>query len=158
MVGVTYSAPMDALAFTTATDVFEFTPAADRAMVLLGMRLGQTTDLGDAAEEVLRIGLYRDVTAGATGTALTEVAYGNAAASAAVSAAVVANRGTASTGGTLIDIISWNIRIPLEWFPIPELRPKFSNLAAEGPVSSFRLLAAPTDSITVSGALYWVEV
>jgi hypothetical protein len=155
---VVYSAPIDALAFTAATDVFEITPAADRAVRILGMRLCQTTDLQDAAEEVLRIGVYRDATAGSTGTALTEVAYTNAALSGTVQTAVVANRGTPSSGGTLIDVIGWNIRIPLEWYPIPELRPKFSNLAAEGPVSTFRLMSAPTDSITVSGCLYWTEV
>jgi hypothetical protein len=155
---ITYSAPMDALAFTAATDVFECTPAADRPMVILGMSLCQTTDLGDAAEEVLRIGIYTDVTAGSTGTALTEQAYSNESGTGTVTAAVVANRGTASTGGTLVGVIGWNIRIPLEWYPIPELRPKFSNIAAEGPVSSFRLLAAPTDSITVSGTLYWTEI
>ena len=153
-----YSAPMDALAVTAATDLFEITPAADRAVVIYGMSLCQTTDLGDASEEVLRIGIYQDVTAGSTGTAATEVPYSNEAVSAAVSAAVVSNRGTPSTGGTLIGIIGWNIRIPLEWFPIPELRPKFSNLAAEGPVSSFRLVSAPTDSITTSGTLYWTEI
>jgi hypothetical protein len=70
----------------------------------------------------------------------------------------VTNRGTPSSGGTLLGIIGWNIRIPLEWFPIPELRPKFSNIAAEGPVSAFRLISAPADSITVSGTLYWTEV
>lgn len=155
---VVYSAPMDALAFTTATDVWEITPAADRACVIFGMSLCQTTDLGDAQEEVLRIGIYGDVTAGATGTALTEGPYTNESLAGAVTTAVVANRGTASTGGTLLGIIGWNIRIPLEWYPIPEMRPKFSNIAAEGPVSSFRLLAAPTDSITVSGTLYWTEV
>lgn len=155
---IVYSAPIDALAFTAATDVFEITPAADRAILIYGMTLCQTTDLGDAAEEVLRIGLYRDVTAGSTGTALTEVKYSNDAAMGTVQTAVVANRGTPSTGGTLIDIIGWNIRIPLYWYPIPELRPKFSNLAAEGPTSSFRLVSAPTDSITVSGCLYWTEI
>jgi hypothetical protein len=155
---VIYSAPIDAAAFTTATDIAEITPAADRAVIIYGLTLCQTTDLGDAAEEVLRIGIYGDVTAGSTGTALTEVPYTNESASAAVTAAVVTNRGTASTGGTLLGIIGWNIRIPLEWFPIPELRPKFSNIAAEGPVSSFRLMAAPADSITVSGTLYWTEV
>lgn len=153
-----YSAPIDALAFTTATDIAEITPAADRAVIIYGLSLCQTTDLQDAAEEVLRIGIYQDVTAGSTGTALTEVPFTNEAVSATVSAAVVANRGTPSSGGTLIGVIGWNIRIPLEWYPIPELRPKFSNLAAEGPVSTFRLLAAPTDSITVSGTLYWTEV
>ena len=38
------------------------------------------------------------------------------------------------------------------------MRPKFSNLAAEGPVSTFRLITAPADSITVAGALYWTEI
>jgi hypothetical protein len=38
------------------------------------------------------------------------------------------------------------------------MRPKFSNIAAEGPVSTFRLIAAPADSITISAALYWTEI
>ena len=153
-----YAANFSAQAITTATDLFEITVAADRPIVVYGMQLGQTTDLGDAAEEVLMIGLYRDVTAGSTGTAATEYAYTNVSSAAANTAAVVTLRGTASTGGTLIDIIPWNIRIPLQWFPIPEMRPKFSNLAAEGPVSSFRLIAAPADSITASGVVYWAEM
>jgi hypothetical protein len=155
---VIHAANFSASAFTTATDIFEFTPVVDRAVYIYGMTLGQTTDLSDAAEEVLMIGLYRDVTAGSTGTAATEYVYSNFSASASPTLAVVSNRGTASTGGTLIDIIPWNIRIPLMWFPLPELRPKFSNIAAEGPVSSFRLIAAPTDSLTVSGTLYWTSI
>lgn len=155
---INYSAVMDAQAFTTATDLFECTPAADRAMVIIAMKLCQTTDLGDAQEEVLRIGIYEDVTAGSTGTAITETPYSNESGVAANTAAVVVNRGTASTGGTLIDIIGWNIRVPLFWEPPPMAPVKFSNIAAEGPVSSFRLLSAPTDSITISGSLIWTEI
>lgn len=152
-----YAANQSAQAVTTATDLFELTPATDRPIIVYGMTLGQTTDLGDASEEVLMIGLYRDVTAGSGGTAATEYAYTNTA-SAASPTCAVRMLGTASTGGTLIDIIPWNIRIPLMWFPIPEMRPKFSNIAAEGPTSSFRLIAAPTDSITLSGVVYWAEM
>jgi hypothetical protein len=155
---IVYSAVANAEAVTGATDLFECTPAVDRPAIIYGMHLCQTTDLQDAAEEVLRIGIYTDVSAGATGTAITETSYSNESALAANTMAVVANRGTPSTGGTLIGVIGWNIRIPFEWFPIPELRPKFSNIAAEGPVSSFRLLTAPTDSITISGTLYWTEI
>lgn len=154
---VIYGANFSAQAVTTATDIFECTPAADRPVYIYGLSLGQTTDLGDAAEEVLMIGIYRDCTAGSGGTANTEYIYNN---NAAGSASDMATRslGTASTGGTLIDIIPWNIRIPLLWVPIPEMRPKFSNLAAEGPVSTFRLIAAPTDSLTVSAVLYWATI
>lgn len=155
---IIHAANFSAQAITTATDLFEITPAVDRPVVIYGMSLGQTTDLGDAAEEVLMIGVYRDVTAGATGTAATEYVYTNVAAGVTPTAAVVTLRGTASTVGTLIDIIPWNIRIPLLWIPIPEMRPKFSNIAAEGPTSSFRLIAAPADSITASGVLYWTEI
>ena len=154
---VIYGANFSAQAITTATDIFEITPAADRPVVIYGMTLGQTTDLGDAQEEVLMIGIYRDCTAGSGGTANTEYVYNNAAVGAANTAAT-RSLGTASTGGTLIDIIPWNIRVPLAWIPIPEMRPKFSNIAAEGPTSTFRLIAAPADSITVSAVLYWAEL
>lgn len=154
---VIYAANFSAQAVTTATDMFEITVAADRPAVIYGMTLGQTTDLGDAAEEVLMVGVYRDVTAGSGGTAATEYVYTNTSV-AATNTAAVRVLGTASTGGTLIDIIPWNIRMPLNWIPIPEMRPKFTNLAAEGPVSSFRLIAAPADSLTISGVLYWTEI
>lgn len=154
---IIYTANFDAQAVTTATDMFEITPATDRPCVVFGISLLQTTDLGDTNEEVLRIGLYRDVTAGSGGSALTEVVYTNVSAAAAATAAV-RSLGTASTGGTLIDIIGWNIRIPLLWIPIPDMRPHFCNIAAEGPTSSFRLIGAPADSITVSGCIYWEEI
>ena len=154
---VIHAANFSAQAMTTATDVFEMTPATDRAVFIFGLTLGQTTDLQDAGEEVLNIGLYRDCTAGSGGTANTEYIYSNHSGSAANTMAT-RSLGTSSTGGTLIDIIPWNIRIPLLWVPIPEMRPKFSNIAAEGPVSTFRLIAAPTDSITVSAVLYWTEI
>jgi hypothetical protein len=148
-----YSAPIDALAFTTATDVFEITAAASTRVMIHQLELCQTTDLSDAAEEVLRIGWYRGVTAGATGTALTESPY-NDSNNGAATAAVVANRGTASTGGTLLHIIGWNIRIPLEKIWTPETRP----ILELSTVGTFKLLAAPADSITVSGTLLWEEL
>lgn len=154
---VTYAANFSAQAVTTATDMQELTPAADRAIYIMGFTLGQTTDLQDAAEEVLMVGVYRDATAGSGGTAATEYKYTNDALGGTVQTAV-RQLGTASSGGTLIDILPWNIRMPLYHFPIPELRLKFSNLAAEGPTSSFRLIAAPADSVTISSTIIWTEV
>ncbi len=153
---IIHGANIDATAITTATDIAEFTPVVDRPIEIYGLAICQTTDLSDAAEEVLRIGIYRDATAGSGGTAATEYVYSNVAAGVTPTAGV-RFVGTASTGGTLIDIIGWNIRIPLLWIPIPEMRPKFSNIAAEGPTSTFRLIAAPADSITCSIAVYWTE-
>lgn len=143
----------DALAVTTATDLFHITVATDVPIVLLEMKLGQSTDLGDAAEEVLRIGLYRGVTGGSGGTALTEIPLlGGDGASSSV---VLANNTSISTGGNLIDMDPWNIRMPFLWCPVPELRPVVTT--TYDPVS-FRLMAAPADSITVSGSLKWMEI
>lgn len=146
-----YSGVFDNTAVSTATDIFHVTPAANRPVRLIGMTLGQTSDLGDAAEEVLRIGLYRGVTGGSGGTAITEVAYDSPTGPTA-SAAVLTLNTSASTSGTLLEVITWNIRVPLMWFPIPELRPDIT--AAEG-VVAMRLIGAPADAITLSGTLFW---
>jgi hypothetical protein len=145
---------MDALAFTTATDIFHLTAVADAPLSFHMLELGQHTDLGDAAEEVLRIGVYRAVTGGSGGTALTEVAYSRSD-NPVTGTAVLANNTTASTAGTLIQIITWNIRIPTQWVWTPEMRPRCD--AGVDPFS-FRLLAAPADSITVSGTVVWEEL
>lgn len=149
----TYTASQDAQAITTAVDLFHITAATDKPVVLHWLDLGQTTDLGDAAEEVLRIGVYRGVTGGGGGTGLTEVGVNDLAPTAG---AAVVGQGTASTGGTLIWLIFWNIRQagPV-WVPTPELRPRIS--AANDPIA-FRLMAAPADSVTISGTLAWEEV
>lgn len=148
-----YTASQDAQAITTAVDLFHITVAAEKPVVFHWLELMQTTDLGDAAEEVLRIGVYRGVTGGGSGTALTEVALND---NHPTASAAVAGQGTASTGGTLAWIIGWNIRQagPI-WVPTPELRIECD--AANDPVA-FRLLAAPADSITVSATLAWEEL
>jgi hypothetical protein len=147
-----HAAVIDALAFTTATDVFEVTAPSTARIRFHQLDLSQTTDLQDAAEEVLRIG-YRGVTAGSTGTALTENTYVDSNDGAAT-AAIVANRGTASTGGTLLQIIGWNIRIPLQYIWTPETMP----VIELSTVGTFKLVAAPADSITISGTLLWEEL
>ena len=149
-----YSAVIDALAFTTATDIFECTVTSDAPVLFHALELCQTTDLQDANEEVLRIGYYTGATAGSTGTALTETNY-NRVDLPTLSLAVVANRGTPSSGGTLRAVHGWNIRVPFEKIWTPEMRPRVDS---GEDVVTFKLLSAPTDSITISGTLYWEEL
>lgn len=151
--GFVYTASQTAQAVTTAVDLFHITAAADRPVRLHWLEIYQTTDLGDAAEEVIGIGIYRGVTGGGAGSALTEVALDNDAPTALTA---VVGQGTASTGGTLIWQIGWNIRQagPI-WVPTPELRPRDD--ANSDPIA-FRLMAAPTDSITLSAMVAWEEL
>lgn len=151
-----YTASQDAQAVSTAVDLFHFTVADDVPMFLWSLELAQTTDLGDSQEEVLRIGLYRGVTGGGGGSALTEVPINDRVNSLSSSAATaVVGQGTASTSGTLVKMFYWNIRQagPV-WIATPEtaIRIGQGNSAA-----ALRLLAAPSDSITLSGEVMWYE-
>jgi hypothetical protein len=143
---------MDAIAVTTATDLFHLTATSDSPILIHEIDLCQTTDLGDAQEEVLRIGVYTGVTGGSGGTAATEVALGDYA---AVTGVVLMANSSISTGGTLKWVIGWNIRVPLEKIWTPETRPRVDS--GDDPIA-FRLLVAPTDSVTISGTLVWEEL
>ncbi len=149
-----FSAPLTPAAITTTADLFHVTVATDNPVTLVAMELYNTTDLGDAQEEVLSIALVRGTTGGGTGgTALTEVNFADGG-GATATAAVLGLNTTVSTGGTVLAHMGWNVRVPFLWCPVPELRPTID--AAQDPVV-FRLLAAPADSITIGGAIYWFE-
>jgi len=148
-----YSAPLTPTAITTTVDFFHITAAAENPVTLYAMQLYNTTDVGDLQEEVLSIALARGITGGTGGTGLTEVHYGDGGGS-AVTATVVGMNTTVSTAGTILEHIGWNVRIPLFWCPIPELRPTAD--ATQDPVV-FRLLTAPADSITIGGTVWWYE-
>lgn len=150
--GFFYTASQDAQAITGAVDLVFCTVAADVPVYLWGFDIGNTTDLGDANEEVLRIGIYTGVTGGGGGTALTEVSLNDRAPT--VGAAWV-GQGTASTVGTLRKTIYWNVRqAGPAWLATPETVIRCS--AANDPIA-FRLLAAPADSITLSYEVLWEE-
>lgn len=154
--GQIYSALWDNKSVTAAIDLFECTVGADRPILIHQLDVYQTSDLGDAAEEVLRIGIYRGSTGGSGGTAITEVRYVDGDAPANITAVVeYATGGTSSTGGTLIHNLGWNVRIPTQYIWTPELRPRID--AGEDPVS-FRLIAAPADAITMGACLIFEEL
>jgi hypothetical protein len=144
----------DADAVTAATDAVEGTTvAADAPVYLHLLELLQTSDLGDAAEEVIKVAVLRGVTAGSGGTAATENALVTSA-QPAPSTATNTWHSSASTGGTRLWLYGWNIRIPTVWAPLIEHRPRVD--AGEDPYS-FRLVSAPTDSLTISLTHIWEE-
>lgn len=149
-----YSVTDDAVAVTGAIDIVEVTVAADKPVILRLLEILQTTDLGDAAEEVIKIAVLRGVTAGSGGTAATENGLGSADAPTATAAATTF-RTTGSTGGTRIWLYGWNVRIPTPWCPPPDL---IAKVAADEDPYSFRLVSAPTDSLTCSMTHAWEEV
>lgn len=149
-----FTASQDAQAITTAVDLFHFTIADDKPMCLWALELCNTTDLGDANEEVLKFGFYKAVTGGGGGTALTEVALSDLHGASAGTAVV--GQGTASTGGTLVKTFYWNVRQagPVWVATTPEAAIRVGQGSS---ACAIRLLAAPADSITVSAEACWFE-
>lgn len=140
------------------TDLWEILPAANLPCKIRGIRLGQTSELGDTAEESLRITIRRmaaTVTSGSGGSSdapvqvdLTGISPGFAG--------ETNNTTVATTSGTseIVEEIAWNIRnSPFEiWYPDPVFAPKAVNAEA----LIVRCESTVTDDITFAGTI-WIE-
>ncbi len=110
-------------------DLLELLPADDKPVKLRGLLLSQTSEVGDAAEEGLRISVARlqTPTSGSGGSSVTPRAMDSADSAAGV-AAECANTTVATDAGTTQTLVelAWNIRqSPYEmWFPDDRFCPK----------------------------------
>lgn len=150
-----YSVTFSAVAVTAAQDLFEITPADDKPVEIVGIELGQTSDAGDAADELLQISIIRGhTTSGSGGSAATPVPKdpdaGAAGFTAEVNNTTVASVGTTTT----LHTGAWNVRAGyINWFPEGD-RP----MAKQGNTTIVVRQTAPADSITMSGTLHLREL
>lgn len=133
------------------SDLLEITPADDKPVLLRSVILGQTSELGDAAEEGLEITIKRlgaTFTSGSGGSTVTPVPRDSADAAAGCTCECN-NTTIATTGGTTSTLaeLAWNIRnSPYEWTcPDPAWAPKVKQ--GEGLVVCCE--STPADNITV---------
>lgn len=142
------------------TDLFSLQAADDIPIRLRGFVLGNVSEVGDAAEEALRITvnyLPSTFTVGSGGSAITAVAPGNEPSGTAWSMTARANDTTvATTSGTLIvrTEFAWNIRnSPYEyWYPDLDYCP----VARQTHGLVIRQETTAADDYTFSGGC-WVE-
>lgn len=134
------------------SDLLSIQPADDKPCRLVGWILGQSTEVGDAAEESLRITVRHmtaTVTIGSGGSAVTPVANrpgtGDVAAAGFTARCNDTTVATTSGTSTVMEELGWNVRAtPWErWIP-EELRP----IAIQGEVLIVRLESTPADDIT----------
>lgn len=139
-------------------DLIEIAPADDKPIKLRGFSLSNISEVGDSAEEGLRISVLRmtaTVTSGSGGSAPTPSPMDSA--DAACGAAIEVNNTTVATtsGSTLqLDELGWNIRnSPYEhWYPDDRFCPK-----AKGTEYLFvRLQTTPADDFT-GQFTFWIE-
>jgi hypothetical protein len=154
--GRIYTVPFAAGTVTNAggnADLWELTPADDKPIRLRGFILGQTSEVADAAEEVLNISvihLAATVTSG-NGSAVTPVPVDTGVNVAAGFTAEINGATVATTSGTATTVyeFAWNVRSsPYEvWFPDD----RFCPMARQAAALVIRLTSTVVDDITFTG-------
>ena len=155
MTGLLFACTFEATEVSAVVDLFEINVQDDRPVIIPGLYLSQSSDVGDAAEEFLRVQIVR-VEGGAAGSGGS--GGGTARCLNALNTTSGFNFETCNTtpvsGGT--DRVLWsgtfNVRLGLQYIPLPDMRPgnpfgsTFDRLVV-------RLVAAPADVLTMSGTL-----
>lgn len=150
-----YTAVFNNVAVTAIQDLFELVAPADSVVMLHDIHLSQNTDVGDAAEEILRIELTSGhATSGSGGSSVTPVP--RSLGTAAFGGTCEVNNTTQASTGTIVThyVWNWNIRGPFDKIFTPETKPVISPSAR----MCIELPAAPADSITMSGSITFEEI
>jgi hypothetical protein len=140
-------------------DLWNFEPADDKPILLRGFELGQSSEVGDTAEEGLGITISRFTgayTIGSGGAAVDENPMDGELAAAGFTSRT--NDTTPTTGGTetILGKTAWNNRAsPCEkWYPSSEFCPR----AKQAQAIVIRLDTTPADDFTFSGTAYIEEL
>lgn len=152
--GREYTVSFIAVAVTAAQDLFEITPADDKPVNLIGLFIGQTSDAGDAADELLQVSVIRGFTASGSGGSAPTPAPLDPIDTAAGFTAEVNNTTVANTGTSVtLHTDTFNVRAGYQmWWP-PEAYPR----ASQANTTIVVRITAPADSLTMSGTLYVQE-
>ncbi len=159
-IGRIYTVPFVGTTVTNAggnADLWEFLPADDKPIKLRGFRLGQLSEVADAAEEGVEIQVIRlgATVTGSNGSSVTPVPL-DSADSAAGFTSEIFGATVATTNGTttIVEALAWNNRMsPCDfWYPDAAYCPK----AKQGEGLFIRLITTVTDDITFAGTA-WIE-
>lgn len=152
--GRMYTASFTGTSVSALQDLFEINAPSDAVVVIHSIRLGQSSDAGDAEAELLRVVLSRSdtTTPGSGGSAVT--ARPHEVGDAAFGGTVEKNNTTqaATTTGILAD--TWNVQAGWFYQPTPEER---IVLSPSG-IFVVELPAAPNDAITMEGSITIEEI
>lgn len=154
--GRVYPIPFGAVAVTAQQDLWGVAPIANKAVELVGLQLSQSSDAGDAQDEMLRIAVIRGhTTVGSGGSSVTPGPAKINDAAAGFTARV--NDTTIASGGTAVTLMEdcFNVRAGyINWFP-EGCEPSVDASTANNRLV-VRLLTTPGDSLTMSGTA-WVR-
>ena len=150
MNGRTYIVTFNAVAVSAAQDLFEITPADDKPVEIVSLNIGQYSDAGDAASELLGIQIIRGfTTSGSGGSAATPAALNSNGAAAGFTAEV--NNTTLANTGTTTTLLSdaFNVQAGYSYIPPLDARP----VIGQGNTTAVIRITAPADALTMNGTL-----
>lgn len=136
-----------------SVDLSEIVAAAGKPCLILGYDIGQTSDVGDAAEEILALTIKSgQTTSGSGGSSVTPAPTDPVGGVAASFAAEQANT-TKASGGTIVTHVTlpWNVRQPDRVLFSPEQQ----IMVGAGRRATLEIPAA-VDPLTIAGQL-WVQ-
>ncbi len=145
-----------ATAVTTAIDIFEIAPADDKPVFLDELTIWQTTDFGDAQDEVLQVQVIVGYTTSGSGGGSGTVGRLNPGDAAAGFTAECRNTTVATTGSPyIVHADGWNVRNPYIWTPSS---PSWIPYGTQALPIYVRLPVAPADSLTMNAAIKVREI
>jgi hypothetical protein len=148
-----YGFGFDNVAITAVQDLISML-AGGRDIRIHQFDFWQTSDLGDAQEEVLRFRMRQGQTTVGSGGGAATIVPEDVDDSAALTTARV-NDTTQASAGTIVTNDFWgmNIRAPVPRIWTPELRP----VVKQGRRCTIELVGAPLDSLTCGAFLQFSE-
>lgn len=153
--GRIYTGIFSDISVSAIQEVWELLAPSDAIVRIHGLTILQSSDLGDASEEIIRVNLIRVVggTSGSGGATVTPATRESG--DTAFGGSLERNNTSLVTGGTLTVIrqFGWNIRIPLREIFTPEERP----IVSPGNLFMVRI-PAPADALTVSSEITFEEI
>lgn len=157
--GRKYTVQFNGVAVTAQQDFLELVAPADAVVIVHDIDISQTSESGDAAEEMLSLLMKRGVgtvTSGSGGTSPTPQPIEDG--DPAFGGTTEVNNTTKMVVGTgSIDTLaawSWNVRIPFQKIFTPETRPVISPSNR----LTLELNTTPADSITVNMTVTFEEI
>ncbi|MFD1547002.1 hypothetical protein [Nonomuraea guangzhouensis] len=133
-------------------DFFELDAAAGKPIEIVALKLGNKSEIGDAAEEMVEYAIVRGNTTTGNGTSTTPRPLDASDGAASFTAKTVSS--TPASAGTALTLVAdtFNIRAGLPEVYPEIMRPK----TAEADLLCVRLITALADDATMSGTV-WVR-
>jgi|GEM_PF-1074946 len=154
-----FTASFSAVAIAAEQDLFELVAPANARVRILEIDIGQYTDFGDAAAEIIPLTMFRGHTvSGSGGTTVTPTNVSTY--SRAAGAVVEANNTTvATTAGSLLWATAWHIQAGFIWRQPEDVQPYHRRQILLAPDERFVIrVGAPADSITTNGTVMFEEI